>query len=209
MRAIVDDQIAGSFSILRFIAREVAMEQMSKAGNAVREGMRNAMKSEGTNYITRVGENGPYPEKVDNGRQYGLRESHTQDGVDSNPPSMANMIISFLMEKSGTLVVGGMNPRFRPLLRKDGEVVGTGSAQPAVGARTAAILHRMDTGERLSDYPVRSMLYGKAEPRDFMSEGISRSEGKVRGYLTRGFDEVTKNAVNNKDIAVIKRVIGE
>lgn len=209
MKALVDDQIQGSFKILAFIAREVAMEQMSKSGNVIRERMRSSMRSEGTNYITRVGKNGPYLEKIEGGRQYGLRESHTQDEVESNPSSMANMISSFLMEKSNTLVVGGMNPRFRPLLRRDGEVVGTGKAQAAVGPRTAAILYRMDTGVLLSDYPTRSMLSPDAKPRGFMSRGIERAEGDVRNYLTKGFDSVTAKAINQADIKIIKRVIGE
>jgi len=192
-----------------FIAREVAMEQLSKSGNAVREGMRNALKSNGANYITRVGANGPYLERVTGGRQYGLRESHTQDLQDSNPPSMANMITSFLMEKSQTLVVGGMNPRFTPLLRRDGKVVGTGSSVPAVGAQTAAILHRMDTGKQLADYPTRSMLTDNVEPRGFMLAGITKTRGKVQGYLSRGYTEAVKNTVNKTDVKIIKRVIGE
>ena len=209
MRTLVNDEIYSSFRVLLFVSREVAMQQMSKSGNAVREGMRNALKSNGSNYVTRVGANGPYLERVIGGRQYGLRESHTQDLQNSNPPSMANMITSFLMEKSQTLVVGGMNPRFRPLLRQDGKVVGTGATVSAVGARTAAILHRMDTGEELADYPTRSMLTENAEPRNFMLTGIRSANGKVREYLNRGYTEAVKKTVNNTEIKVIKRVIGE
>lgn len=209
MRAIIDDGIIASFRVLSVVAREVAMEQMSKSGIAVQKSMRKALSSNGSNYITRVGANGPYLEKVVGGRQYGLRESHTQDNVDSNPPSMGSMLTSFLMEKSQTLVVGGMNPRFRPLLRKNGKVVGLGSAVPAVGARTAAILHRMDTGEQLADYPIRSMLTPDAEPRGFMLKGIRNASGNVRAYLSSGFSEASSKAVNKAEVKIIRKVIGE
>lgn len=184
-----------AFRILKTISREVMMQQMSKAGNEVRKNTRSSMKSHGSFYITRVGKHGAYLQKT-SGRQFGLRESHKVDGEASSPNSVASMIDSFLMVKSETLVVGGMHPKFRPVLREDGEVKGLGDPVSAVGARTAAILHRMDTGKELPDYPVGSRLYDEIEGRQFMKHGINRSMGEVQTILEAGYVNVSERAVN-------------
>lgn len=166
---------------------------MSKAGNAVRKSMRSKLESSTTNYLTRVGDKGAYLQKVPS-RSLGGRESHTVDNQESNPSNMSAFITNFLMEKSETLVVGGANPRHTPLLRENGEVVGTGKTQGAVSPRSIAILHRMDTGEENSLYPTRSKLMNNVEGRGFMKNGMVAASGKVRAYLAGGFLTVMRQA---------------
>jgi len=188
-----EDEIFYAFRRIRVLSREVALEQMSKAGNAVRKSMRDKLKATSTQYMTRVGDSGAYLKKGAK-RTFGERESHTLDGQESNPSNMSAFITSFLMEKSETLVVGGANPRFTPLLRKDGEVVGTGRPQGAVSPRTIAILHRMDTGIENPLYPTRSKLHEDLDGREFMTAGMLSASGKVKAYLAGGFLQVMKQA---------------
>ncbi len=200
------DGIANSFHLLGVTAHEVMMEQLSKAGNSVQAGMRSSMKSTGTKFVTRVGKNGAYLEEV-SGRQFGLRESMTQDGKSASPKSMDFAINSFLMEKSDTLVVGGAHPTFTPLKRRDGEIVGTFGRVGKVGTETIAIIDRMDTGKERGDYPTRSKL-GNLKPRKFMAGGISKSSGSVRSSLEDGWVSVMGRAINNLKIEETVRHYG-
>lgn len=193
MTVTSEDEIFYAFREIRILSREVALEQMSKAGNAVRKSMRSKLESNTTKYMTRVGEVGAYLKKVPS-RRFGERESHTVDNQESNPNNMSAFITNFLMEKSETLVVGGANPRHTPLLRKNGEVVGTGRTQGAVSPRSIAILHRMDTGEENSLYPTRSRLIADTEGRGFMRGGMIAASGTVRAYLAGGFLSVMRQA---------------
>lgn len=202
-----EDGILHAFNQIKVLSREVAYEQMSKAGNAVRVSMRSALESKATSFVTRVGKNGAYLERTST-RNLGGRESTTQDGLASDPSNMSAFINSFLMEKSGTLVVGGAHPRFTPLLRKNGEVVGTGAPVGAVSPRTIAILHRMDTGVENSDYPQHSKLAQDVKGRHFMTEGMSRASGKVRAYLAGGFLSVMRQAHATHPVEVITRKVG-
>ena len=194
MTLTAEDEIFYAFRQIRILSREVALQQMSKSGNAVRESMRSALKSTSTQYMTRVGKKGDAYLRKTSTRVFGQRESHTVDGMTSNPESMESFITSFLMEKSETLVVGGANPRFTPLLRTDGEVVGTGTPVGAVAPASIAILHRMDTGEKNSNYPAHSMLSPDLEGRGFMNAGMLAASGRVRAYLAGGYFQVMRQA---------------
>ncbi len=179
---------------------------MSKAGNAVRVAMRSALVANSTHMVTRVGKNGAYLERTA-ARTFGHRESTTQDNLESNPPQMSQFTTNFLMEKSGTLVVGGANPAFTPLLRENGEVIGTGAYQSAVSPTTIAILHRMDTGKMNGDYPKHSMLTENVKGRNFMNEGMARASGQVKAYLAGGFLRVMREAHRVHPVEVITRKI--
>lgn len=198
------DGIAGSFRQLGITAREVMMEQLSKAGNDVQTGMRTSMRSLTTKYKTRVGLQGAYL-KVVGSREFGLRESMTVDNKVMSPKSMDFAINSFLMEKSDTLVVGGANPAFIPLKRRNGEVVGSLGRVGKVGRQTIAIIDRMDTGEERGEYPIRTQL-GNMKGRNFMANGVSRASGSVRSRLSAGWVSVMGKAVNNLDVReIVKR----
>ena len=206
MTVTSEDGIFHAFRQIEILSREVAFEQMSKAGNAVRESMRSALVGNTTFVVTRVGKNGPFLQRT-SGRNLGMRESTTQDNLVSSTPQMSQFITSFLMEKSGTLVVGGANPGFTPLLRRNGEVVGTGRYQSAVSPTTIAILHRMDTGEMNSQYPRHSKLTDDFTPRHFMTIGMATASGKVKAYLAGGFLRVMREAHRVHPVEVITRRI--
>ena len=200
------DEIHHAFKLLGVVSHEVMMEQLSKAGRSVKDEMRSSLASTTTRFKTRVGVNGAYLEDGYS-REFGLRESMTQDNTDSNPKSMEFAINSFLMEKSSTLVVGGAHPTFTPLKRVDGEVVGTAGRVGKVGRQTIAIIDRMDTGAERGEYPTRSKL-GKLTPRNFMTSGILNSSGSVQSYLNEGWVSVMGRAINNIEAEEVIRNYG-
>jgi len=201
------DGIYHSFKILKEVAYEVAMEQLSKSGNVTRKAMRDALTSNRTQGMVRVSQTGkPYWEHTKTPQQYGLRTPHNARGDLRGAESMANFITSFLMEDKGMLIVGGANPRFTPIKRENGKVVGRLKTQQAVSKRAVAILHRMDTGQENEDYDKRSQLYKNARPRGFMMKGIHNSQGKVREYLQAGYIRIVDKALNNTKVPIRKAV---
>ena len=185
-----------AFNMLKPLGREIAYEQMSKSGEAVKKSMRSSMKSKFAHMTTRVGVNGAYLQHTPK-VQFGHRESMKVDSQDATPDHMEHMINSFMMEKSGTLAVGGMNPRFRPTIRRDGEIVGVGSPVGAVGKETAAILHRMDEGKIIDGYNESTRLYDGDIGRHYARSGINRAMAQVQAYLTQGFSQVFVKVQNN------------
>ena len=200
------DGIANSFRQLGITAHEVMMEQLSKAGSDVKDSMRTSMKSTDTIYKTRVGKNGAYLQEGGE-RQFGLRESMTQDNTDAIPKSMDFAINSFLMEKSNTLVVGGAHPTFTAIKRRDGEIVGTFGRVGKVGRQTIAIIDRMDTGQERGEYPTRSKL-GDLKARNFMADGVNSASGSVSSRLESGWVSVMGRAVNKIKVDEVIRNYG-
>jgi hypothetical protein len=170
------------------------MEQLSKSGNAVRESMRSSLRANQTSSLVRVSKRGNAYIQTEGSREYGLRSPHSFSGL-RGAKSMANFITSFLMEETGTLIVGGANPRFIPILRRGGKVVGRGSPQQAVSAKAIAILHRMDTGKKNADYDETTELNPNARPRNFMMTGIRVSKGKVDNYLKEGYISLVDKSI--------------
>jgi len=107
---------------------------------------------------------------------------------------MASMITSFISEPKATVVVNGMHPRFTPLKRRNGVVVGTMPPVNAVSPETHAILIRLNSGQTIDRYPSRSRLSNKIKPSWFVSNGISASSSSVRRRLTDGYEMALKKA---------------
>ncbi len=189
-----EDEILGSFKLLEDMSYQVAMEQMSKAGMAVAFAMRSSMEQIPAHSVTRVGKGGKAYLEKGSSLPLGVRQSLQRDQEESSPSSMSSFINSFLMEKHGTLVVGGAHPGFRPTLRDKGKVVGKGGYVKGVSQKTVAILHRMDTGEENQYYPQDSKLAEIDHGYGFMNQGKARSAGKVRALLTEGFFRVYRSA---------------
>jgi len=205
----INDEIGRLFANLRSINREVAYQQLSSAGSSVKDAMRAALRATSpAKSITRVSADGKaYLDRLEAGREYGLRESMVSDGKDSNPKSMSNFINSFLAEKSGTLIVGGAHPDFYPIIRRDGKVTGTLGRVKGVGTRTIAILQRMDDGSIGKDYDNNSRLSNKITESHYSDRGISASLGKVKEYLDKGWADVMGRAINNTKVETTTRVV--
>ncbi len=189
----VTGNIHNSFMVLKYISKEVALEQMSKVGSDVQKSMRRAFISNQT----------PTEVIVYGGRArlfrtdfnpLGIRVSHTTGGAANGAANMFNFINSFLMEKHGTLVVGGAMPSNVPKRRVNGKVVGVMGRVGGVSKQAVAILHRMDTGEENADYPQRSKLMDDIVPRNFMRKGIGAVQGIIKQRLTQGYMTVMEKA---------------
>ncbi len=190
-----EDEILGTFQELENMSYQVAMEQMSKSGMVMAFAMRDAMTSMSSYSVTRVSKGGKAYLERSAPLPLGTRQSMQRDNDPTRPASMSNLINSFLMEKHGTLVVGGAHPGFRPVLRKDGKVVGKGRYVHGVSQKSVSILHRMDTGEE-NQYYDKSTQLGDVPPGGygFMNKGKTAAMGKVRALLTEGFFRVYRQA---------------
>ena len=143
---VTGDDVLNSLKILTKFVPQVALEMMSKAGNAVRVEQRRALKSSrSVFYVTRENTRGKYLARSSVPLPFGHRESKNKT---ADPDNMANFINSYLMERAMTLVVNGTHPSFIPVIRRDGEVVGVGARVKGVSKETHAILERMNDDKK-------------------------------------------------------------
>jgi len=186
------------FQDMATYAPNIALEQMSKAGSEVREQQRKALKSTTVHTVTRVGKNGKkYLADAGASRAFGARE---EDNQDANPSNMASFINSFLMEGRMVMVVNGSHRAFRPILRRDGEVIGVGNLVGGVSKETHAILQRMNDNKILSDYPIRSQLATKKQiGTHYADTGNSRAKPKVVEYLTKGYEKTMERVIKKSE----------
>ena len=206
IRTVIEgDDMYESFEIQAHYAPEVLLEQMSKAGNAVKVAMRAALTSSKIHTVTRSGIKGNYL-APSSPRPFGQRES-LKDGSDSNPSNMKSFVTSFLMESSKTLVVGGRHRAFRPIVREDGEIKGFGTEVGSVSKATYAILNRMNTGQENSHYPTRSKLSKKNIGTGWAKVGVIASHGKVQEYMDKGLLKTFETALNNNPPKKIRRTV--
>lgn len=201
------DEISSSFSVINEASREVAMEVMSKAGNYAMQGARKRMKSYSHSWFRKLYKHGkvkPYYAKGST-KQLGVRISN-KSGKKDNPDSMSAFITSFLMEKSGTLIVGGTHKRFRPIKRRNGKIVGYAGTVGGVSRQTQAILNKMDTG-RFNPYYKDSGEYKNPRyvTRPFMRQGFADAEPKIRATLTTEYIKIVKHALEREKVPVRKR----
>jgi len=191
--------IKHSFMMLEYISKEVALEQMSKVGSDVRESIRRKFRQNHT--PTRVIVRKGVARLIRDGiNPYGIRVSHSDGGSANGAENMYNFIQSALMEKTGTLVVGGAFPRHRPKKRRNGKVIGTMGTLNAVSQRAVSILHRMDTGEENSYYDKKTKLTDDFTPRGFMGKGIRAAQSQIQSRLEDGFISVMENAQANNQV---------
>jgi hypothetical protein len=211
----INDMTTPMLQAIRTVSREVAYEQMSKIGNAVRKkaGNQMTMSKNRHHWLQRkskiTGKLYSYKSKSET-KELGQRTNPNGD-ID-NPDSMRNMISSFLMEKNGTLVVGGRNKAFTPVTRKDGVITGTGRRQSSITKHTQSIIHKLDTGEReikTGDRGTFKHGWGaggiikesvfenpKFKGRHFMMKGFGDSIPYMRSQLTAGYEKTVGRAVN-------------
>lgn len=200
------DGISKSFTIIQASSREVAMEVMSKAGHYAMMGARSKMKSYSHHWFRKLYKDGvvrPYYAKTAT-KQLGLRVD--KRGKIDSPRSMSNFITSFLMEKSETVIVGGTHRRFRPIMRRNGKVVGFAGTVGGVSRASQAILNKLDTGTFNSYYRDSGFAKNpKYVTRPFMVAGFNSAEPKIRATLTTEYIKIVKQALAREKVPVIKR----
>jgi len=221
----INDATTPMLQAIKVVSRDVAYEQMSKIGNKIRVNAGNRMTRSRHSWLqkqTKAGKRSPYYSKSKT-KEFGQR-TKLNGGADT-PRSMKNMISSFLMEKSGVLMVGGKNKAFTPIKRKDGEIVGTEKRQGAITPHTQSIIHKLDTGKRNKDHgwgPAgilkKSMVGGSTtrgmggrlfKGRGFMKDGFRDSVPYMKTQLTSGYEKTIGRAVNKVSVKIkpSKRVI--
>lgn len=193
---VVGDDIIGSLQILTKYVPQVALEMMSRAGNAVRVEQRRALtSSKRVYYVTREDMGKKYLSLINYGLPFGHRESKNKD---ANPDNMVNFINSYLMESAMTLVVNGTHPSFIPILRRDGEVVGAGSRVKGVGKETHAILERMNDDRESRYYPTRDKLKKGKIGSHYADIGNRNAQPKAMQYLLVAYGEALERIELNK-----------
>lgn len=181
------------------ISLGLALECLSISGDIVRKNARNRMRQSRTNWFARKS-NGKilwykHPSAT---KELGRRIS-MKSGSPVNPDSMSNMINSYLMEKSYTVVIGGSHPRTKPKRRENGEVKGYLPPLPPVSKATKAILHKLNTGQQSADYKNPHQQY--KNPRylgyHFMEKGYMDSKAAIIDVMTRRYETMFGRATNN------------
>lgn len=213
MRVEIIDSTTPMLLAISLVSRDVAFEQMSKIGNAIRKNTGNRMRSPRNRHHwlqvrTKNGKRRPLydPNKT---KELGFRTK--LDGSVASPDSMSNMISSNLMEESGVLVVGGRNARKRVNIRRDGKVVGS-QTLPAITKHTQSIINKLDMGERnryhgwgsggnlKESMPnFRNASYRAAH---FMAKGFAESLPYMKQELTSGYEKTVGRAVNRVQVRI-------
>jgi len=207
----INDMTTPMLQTIRTVSRDVAFEHMSKIGNKVRVNAGKAMNQQRhrhswLNKKTKAGGRSPYYSST---KQKNLGHRTKPGGALDNPSSMSNMISSFLMEKSGVLLVGGRNKAFTPIRRKDGKVVGTAKRQGAITKHTQSIIHKLDTGERNENHgwgkagnkpSMEGFKDARYKGRRFMRDGFNKSIPYMKSELTSGYEKTVGRAVNKVSV---------
>ena len=162
------------------VSRIAAMEVLSKSGNKLRDNARNALRtskaSEWIDVYKRT-KSGSIKRTItpENGyKAFGGRQSRGVRDIEGNidtPPSMANFINSFLMEKNLTMVVGGKHQSFRPKRIRDGKIQGYMPKVSGVSKRSHNILEKLESGV----------------PNPDSNMGMFSNQGRYRMYKGRHF----------------------
>jgi len=199
----INDMTTPMLSVIRQVSKDVAYEQMSKIGTAIRKNAGNRMRSTRNrhHWLQKPDKDGvlqPYFSKTKT-KEFGQRTKSDGKTTD-NPDSMSNMITSNLMELSGTLIVGGRNKRKKVIYRKDGKITGSGTL-PTITKHTQSIIHKLDTGERNKDH---RWLNGQGKyfekmnfkGRHFMVKAFGDSMPYMRQQLTTEYERVIGRVAN-------------
>lgn len=211
MQIVIQDATTPMLSVIAQMSKDVAYEQMSKAGNAIRVNAGLRMKSHSTNWFQRVGKKGkrePFLNLAET-KELGLRTG--RDGNVLSTPSMSNFISSNLMEASGVLVVGGRNAKKQVIYRKDGLIVGSGKLD-TISKFTQSIINKLDTGVR-NEYhgwgsngsekgSMKNFRGANYRATNFMMEGYMDSVPYIRDQLTTAYEQTIGRAINREAVNI-------
>jgi len=198
----------GATPMLSAIAQvntQVAYEVMSKTGAKTQKIARQAMRKQRHHWLQH-GRMKPYYSK-DKTKELGQRQK--PDGSIDTPDSMSAMITSFLMEKSGTLVVGGSHKGFTPNKRENGKIVGKMNYVKGVGKRNHSILYKLDKGKR-NEYhgwydkkgvwnkdSMEGFKNAHYKAYNFMEKGIRAGRMYMTSEATREYAKIMYKAMAN------------
>ncbi len=170
-------------------------EAISKAGNATKEQIHREMKSQKSEYETRVINRRPYLKKR-SPIFLGHRESHTVDGglpAQNSQIDSTFMVKSTLVERKDrpVIVIGGAKKQTYEKMFRDGKVLRERIRVGAVSSKTVYILHRMNTGIIAGDYPEKSMLSSLViKNRHFMEWGENKAN--IAQYINHALQKITR-----------------
>ena len=204
IKVSIEDGGNGLLQQISLVSHFAGLEALSKAGNAIKDEQRKAMKSMKSHWIKEF-VNGKLNIRFDKGysAELGKRISHAT-GDTENPDSMSNFITSYLMDKSNTVVIGGMHKRFRPMMIKDGEFRGYESSVGATSKKTHAILLKMDSGKKNKYY--KDGVTEDPRVRGFMAKGYRSASSKVKDIMLNQHEKIVGRKINTTKIKVEKRV---
>ena len=174
------------------VSRIAAMEALSKSGNKLRDNARNALRtSEASEWIDEYkrAKNGSMGRTIAPKNRYkafGGRQSRGVRDIEGSidtPPSMANFINSFLMEKNLTMVVGGKHQGFNPKRIRDGKIQGYMPKVSGVSKRTHNILEKLESGKTNEDSS-NEIFGNNFRGRHFMQKARGSSMSYIQQTMT-------------------------
>lgn len=212
--SIYDDAVPMLDEIAKW-SHKAALAALDQAGIELRDRTREAFdasqRSEWSVHLNKAGKR-VWTRGV-MGNRFGRRFNFKKAG----PESMGNMIDSFLMENSLTLVVAGMHKNFTPrFYRKelktnsDIKIYGKGVKQVLGGSWE--ILQKLNTGGRYSQQSSRykgtrqgedTKPYGKDaryKPRRFAERGRLAAMGRVTEIMTTTLEGLIHRQVNRATV---------
>jgi hypothetical protein len=208
VRIEIFDGLTPMLEKIALVSRGVALECLSVAGAQLQKQARMAMRRKQHYWHNEyVGGKRKIFKSTSQARELGLRISSATGSVD-DPASMANFISSYLDEQHSLVVVGGKHKSFVPKKRENGEVVGTMPRVKGIGTESHAILHKLNFGELLPEYPRVSMprfRNAKYVGYHFMEDGWRAAQGAIEDSLTRRYEAIIGKAVNRANVKTRKR----
>ena len=196
----------------------MALESLSVAGSILQKNARNAMKRRSHHWIYDFTSGKRVIKKSTELKELGLRISQHSGQVE-NPDSMSNMITSFLMAKSLTVVVGGQHKAFTPIKFTDGKPSGLMGRVGSVGKKTHSILHKLNFGERdefhgwtdengtWSKKSMPNFANARYVGYHFMENGYSESKGAIVDAMTKRYSSMLHKAVDRANVKIRKRKV--
>lgn len=188
-----------------------ALASLDQAGMEIRDRTREAFATSAKHkWFTKIVNGKRVHYKGENYAVLGKRLNFKRQG----PDNMSNMIDSFLMEKSMTLVVTGMHKSFTP--RYFSKEAKQGTTSPIYGKKVGAvlggswqILKKFSEGGRLSAQDekyrnIKKPLSKGADPfykpRHFVQRGRTAAMGKVTDIMTTKLESLIHRQVNRSTV---------
>jgi len=157
----------------------LGMDALDQSANTIRKSIRNQMELSSRHLWSQSVVNGK--RRIHRGvtaKRPGSNMMNHKTGGPYRPNHMKNFITSWVSERHMVAVVGGMHKAYRPKLRRNGKVVGTGRKVGGVSEATYGILKKLNDGN------ANDSSYKKARPSSM--PGFKNAKYKKRNFVEKG-----------------------
>jgi len=186
----------------------MALDALDHAGIVLRDSTRKAFRASRTNWRQSYIKGELKIFRTSSSNVLGKRMSHVGKNSNGTPDNMESFITSNLMTKSLTMVVGGKHGRLKPMLRKDGKVVGYAKTVGAVTKGSYAILQKLNSGDvDTDDNDYVDKVRAKSKFRNpnykgqnFIERGRANAMGQVRSIMSDKLEKLIQKKIDRINV---------